>query len=95
MFELGHDGFLPNPSQTFIHQSFLHSMITKPRQILRATLNTPQKKTEYSTVLATIYKTTASSKIRVRARVTLRLAVYRQSFLLGDKPLQTHDQHLF
>jgi hypothetical protein len=27
----------------------------------------------------------------VKARVTL-LAVYRQSFRLGDKPLETHDQ---
>jgi hypothetical protein len=25
-------------------------------------------------------------------RVTLRLAVYRQSLRLGDKPLETHDQ---
>jgi hypothetical protein len=28
----------------------------------------------------------------LRVRVTLRLAVYRQSVRLGDKPLQTHDQ---
>jgi hypothetical protein len=28
----------------------------------------------------------------VRVRVTLRLAVYRQSVSLGDKPLETHDQ---
>jgi hypothetical protein len=28
----------------------------------------------------------------VRVRVTLRLAVYRQSVRLGDKPLETHDQ---
>jgi hypothetical protein len=27
-----------------------------------------------------------------RVRVTLRLAVYRQSDRLGDKPLETHDQ---
>jgi hypothetical protein len=25
-------------------------------------------------------------------RITLRLAVYRQSVRLGDKPLETHDQ---
>jgi hypothetical protein len=35
-----------------------------------------------------------------RVRVTLRLAVYRQSVHLGDKPLETHDrqfltEHLF
>jgi hypothetical protein len=29
-----------------------------------------------------------------RVRVTLRLAVYRQS-VLGDKPLETHDQYFF
>jgi hypothetical protein len=29
------------------------------------------------------------------SRVTLRLAVYRQSVCLGDKPLETHDQHFF
>jgi hypothetical protein len=28
-------------------------------------------------------------------RVTLRLAVYRQSLRLGDKPLETHDQEFF
>jgi hypothetical protein len=27
--------------------------------------------------------------------VTLLLLVYRQSFRLGDKPLETHDQHFF
>jgi hypothetical protein len=31
----------------------------------------------------------------VRVRVTLRLAVYRQSVRLGDKRLETHDQHFF
>jgi hypothetical protein len=32
----------------------------------------------------------------VRVRVSLRLAVYRQSVHLGDKPLETHDkQYLF
>jgi hypothetical protein len=30
--------------------------------------------------------------MRVKARDTLRLAVYRQSVRLGDKPLETHDQ---
>jgi hypothetical protein len=32
---------------------------------------------------------------RVRVRVTLRLAVYRQSIRLGDKPLETHDSSFF
>jgi hypothetical protein len=31
-------------------------------------------------------------RARVRVRVTLRLAVYRQSIWLGDKLLETHDQ---
>jgi hypothetical protein len=30
--------------------------------------------------------------VLVRVRVTLRLAVYGQSFRLGDKPLETHDK---
>jgi hypothetical protein len=30
-----------------------------------------------------------------RVRVTLRLAVYRQSVRLGDKPLETHDQNFY
>jgi hypothetical protein len=30
-----------------------------------------------------------------RVRVTLRLALYRQSVRLGDKPLETHDQQFF
>jgi hypothetical protein len=34
---------------------------------------------------------TLASSIKVRVRVTLRLAVYRQSAHLGDKPLETHD----
>jgi hypothetical protein len=33
-----------------------------------------------------------SSTLRVTIRVTLRLKVYRQSVLLSDKPLETHDQ---
>jgi hypothetical protein len=37
--------------------------------------------------IRTIFKTT------VRFKVTLRLAVYRQSISLGAKPLQTHDQY--
>jgi hypothetical protein len=32
-----------------------------------------------------------TSTARVRVRVTLRWAVYRQSVRLGDKPLETHD----
>jgi hypothetical protein len=31
----------------------------------------------------------------VRARVALRLAVYRQSVLLVDKPVETHDKYFF
>jgi hypothetical protein len=30
-----------------------------------------------------------------KVRVTLRLAVYRQSVFLGVKPLEAHDQRLF
>jgi hypothetical protein len=36
-----------------------------------------------------------SVRVRVRVIVTLRLAVYLQSVRLGDKPLETHDQHFF
>jgi hypothetical protein len=36
-----------------------------------------------------------SNSVRVRVRVTLRLAVYRQSVRLGDKPLETHDNFIF
>jgi hypothetical protein len=32
---------------------------------------------------------------RVCVRVTLRLAIYRQSVHLADKPLETHDHYLF
>jgi hypothetical protein len=31
----------------------------------------------------------------VRDRVTLRIAVYRQSVRLGDKPIEAHEQRLF
>jgi hypothetical protein len=31
----------------------------------------------------------------VRVRVILRLAIYRQSVRLGDKPPETHDQYVF
>jgi hypothetical protein len=34
-------------------------------------------------------------RVRVRVRVTLRLAVYRQSVRLGTEPLETHGQNLF
>jgi hypothetical protein len=35
--------------------------------------------------------TNQSLRVRVRVRVILRLAVYRQSVRLGDKPLETND----
>jgi hypothetical protein len=35
---------------------------------------------------------TQLNSFKVWVRVTLRLAVYRQSIRLGDKPLETHDQ---
>jgi hypothetical protein len=31
----------------------------------------------------------------VKVKVTLQLAVYRQSVRLGDKPLETNDQDFF
>jgi hypothetical protein len=34
-------------------------------------------------------------RVRGRVRVTLRLAVYRQSVRLGTKPLETHNQYFF
>jgi hypothetical protein len=33
--------------------------------------------------------------VRVKVKVTLRLAAYRQSVRLGVKPLETHDQTFF
>jgi hypothetical protein len=39
-----------------------------------------------------IYLKITFSKITVRIRVTLLFAVYRQSFRLGDKPLETHEE---
>jgi hypothetical protein len=35
------------------------------------------------------------SRVRVRIRVTLRLAVYCQSVRFGAKPLKVHDQTFF
>jgi hypothetical protein len=35
------------------------------------------------------------NKLKVKVKVTLRLAVYRQSVCLGIKPLETHDQKFF
>jgi hypothetical protein len=35
------------------------------------------------------------AKVKVKVKVTLRLAVYRQSVRLGVKPLETHDQIFF
>jgi hypothetical protein len=33
--------------------------------------------------------------VKIKVKVTLRLAVYRQSIRLGIKPLETHDQRFF
>jgi hypothetical protein len=38
---------------------------------------------------------TRSRIAQVKVKVTLKLAVYRQSVRLGAKPLETHDQRLF
>jgi hypothetical protein len=45
--------------------------------------------------LAYLYTSDDSTLVRVRVRVTLRLAVYRQSLRLGDKPLKAHDQNFY
>jgi hypothetical protein len=37
----------------------------------------------------------ATVEVKVKVKVTLRLAVYRQSVHLGVKPLETHDQIFF
>jgi hypothetical protein len=34
-------------------------------------------------------------KLRVKVKVTLRLAVHRQSFHLGARPFEIHDQSFF
>jgi hypothetical protein len=34
-------------------------------------------------------------RVKVRIRVTLRLAIYHQSVHLGAKPIETHDQYFF
>jgi hypothetical protein len=34
-------------------------------------------------------------KVKVKVKVTLRRAVYRQSLRLGVKPLETHDQTFY
>jgi hypothetical protein len=36
-----------------------------------------------------------STKVKAKVKVTLRLAVYRQSVSLSVKPLETHDQRFF
>jgi hypothetical protein len=38
---------------------------------------------------------TTDNWVKVKVKVTLRLAVYRQSVRLGVKPLETHDQIFF
>jgi hypothetical protein len=38
---------------------------------------------------------TGKKFVKVKVKVTLRLAVYRQSICLGVKPLETHDQNFF
>jgi hypothetical protein len=39
--------------------------------------------------------TRAQQQLKVKVKVTLRLAVYRQSFRFGAKPLEDHDQGSF
>jgi hypothetical protein len=34
-------------------------------------------------------------QLKVKVKVTLRLAAYSQSFHLGVKPLETHDKKIF
>jgi hypothetical protein len=53
-----------------------------------------QSHNKLTQMIATILQLTHES-VRVRVRVTLRLAVYRQSVRLGAKPLETHDQIFF
>jgi hypothetical protein len=48
---------------------------------------------EFRLEIEFIFSFLPSSKIKVK--ITLRLAVYRQSVRLGAKPLEDHDQNFF
>jgi hypothetical protein len=46
-------------------------------------------------ISATFNRLNQQPKAKVKVKVTLRLALYRQSLRLGAKPLETHDQRFF
>jgi hypothetical protein len=53
----------------------------------------PQVRGQTPTLLGHLERTNLNLwTTNVRVRVTLRLAVYRKSVHLGDKPIETHDQ---
>jgi hypothetical protein len=45
--------------------------------------------------LKRLLNSSVSVKVKVKDKVTLQVAVYRQSIRLGVSPLQIHDQRLF
>jgi hypothetical protein len=53
----------------------------------------PKTRLDYSRLL--FYTPTTVPLLLLKVKVTLRLAVYRQSVCLGVKPLETHDQTFF
>jgi hypothetical protein len=70
--------------------SFLAISVQSPSTaIYRTRPNSLPTTTPYSIVLCLLLLQS------VRVSVDLRLAVYRQLLRLGDKPLETHDQHFF
>jgi hypothetical protein len=55
----------------------------------------PGWRPSHTSLLLFSLPTQDSSSQTVRVRVTLWLAVYRQSFCLGDEPLETHNQNIY
>jgi hypothetical protein len=77
----------------------LHSIITPHNQWLYKTRSIPHwTMSAFPSAVMNderrITTHTLNSLVRVRARVALRLAVYRQSFRLDDKPLETQTSNL-
>jgi hypothetical protein len=59
-----------------------------PGRLLLLTMESPHNEPRIATAHSQI-------TVKVKVKVTLRLAVYRQSVRLGVKPLETHDQIFF
>jgi hypothetical protein len=82
------------PCRTLVNCQLNYSAISS-QPPLQSSTELPSLNWTLSLINQLLHFTSVTWTALIKVRVTLRLAVYRQSVRLGVRPLQTHDQRFF